>query len=149
MHPDIETALKVAWSFHGLPYLWGGDDPMAGFDCSGFVIEVLKSVGKLPRAGDWRARDLCGMFPEAESIQPAMLVFWQNRAGTVIHVELTISDKLAIGASGGGSATADPKAAIAANAYVKVRPFESRAGIHCFRDPFRKERERCLAQMSL
>jgi len=32
-------------------YLWGGDDPLAGFDCSGFVIEILKSVGILE---EWR-----------------------------------------------------------------------------------------------
>ena len=48
------VATKVAWHYLGTPYIWGGDD-FSGFDCSGFVIEILKSVGILPRDGDWTA----------------------------------------------------------------------------------------------
>ena len=40
-------AYKLAWKYIGKFYKWGGDDP-SGFDCSGFVIEILKSVGILP-----------------------------------------------------------------------------------------------------
>ena len=41
---DAELAVKYAMAFIGTPYVWGGDDPMGGFDCSGFCIEVLKGV---------------------------------------------------------------------------------------------------------
>ena len=47
-----------AWRYLGKPYIWGGDDPVGGFDCSGLVVELFKSVGKLPRQGDWTAHDL-------------------------------------------------------------------------------------------
>lgn len=36
----VETAL----SYHGIPYLWGGETP-AGFDCSGLVLYVFKQHG--------------------------------------------------------------------------------------------------------
>ena len=39
-----KIATEVAMGFRGLPYLWGGDDPVAAFDCSRMCIEVLKSV---------------------------------------------------------------------------------------------------------
>ena len=38
--------LQTALAYLGTPYVWGGDDP-SGFDCSGFVIECLKSAGLL------------------------------------------------------------------------------------------------------
>ena len=43
-----ELALKIAESLLWTPYKWGGDDP-SGLDCSGMMVEVLKSVGALPR----------------------------------------------------------------------------------------------------
>ena len=130
-------ALKVAWSFLGKPYIWGGDDPMRGFDCSGFVIEVLKSVGVLPRKGDWTAHDLWMKFGNGKLQRaiPGDLVFWQNRLGHVIHVELCVSDGLSIGAAGGGSAILTIRDAIEKNAFIKVRPYNSRPNIKGFGDP--------------
>ena len=131
----IEAASKVAWSFLGKPYLWGGDDPMAGFDCSGYCIEILKSVGALPRSGDWTAAGLYGRFPSTEIPHEGCLVFWA-KGNKIIHVEYCLDGFLAIGASGGGSDTTDEAAAINENAYIKIRPFRSRDGIYGFVNPF-------------
>ena len=46
--------MATALSYRGTPYVWGGDDP-SGFDCSGFVLECLKSVGLLPERADLTA----------------------------------------------------------------------------------------------
>ena len=135
-----KIAEKVAWSLHGLPYRWGGDDPMVGFDCSGFVIEILKSVGKLPRSGDWTAQDLWTRFREKRVEHPynGCLAFWHNENhGRVVHIEYCLNDKLTIGASGGGSRTADPVAAAKHNAYIKVRPIRF-TNLHGYADPFLK-----------
>lgn len=134
---DIELILKVAWGFLGRPYIWGGDDPMAGFDCSGFVIECLKSVGKLPRSGDWTAASLYTFFEIEEEPGSGCLVFWGDSLGNrIIHVELCIDKERSIGASGGGSKTLTVEDAIKQNAYIKVRPFKSRAHIWGFTNPF-------------
>ena len=130
-----EIALKVAWSFLGKPYFWSGDDPMAGFDCSGFVIECLKSAGRLPRTGDWTANGLYGKFKPVEIPYESCLVFWENNS-RIVHVELCIDDIYAIGFSSGGSDTLTVQDAINSNAYCKVRPFNSRAGLYGFVDPF-------------
>jgi cell wall-associated NlpC family hydrolase len=131
------TATKLAWHFVGTPYVWGGDDP-TGFDCSGLCIEILKSVGLLPRVGDWTAAGLYAKF-EPRSVlngDEGVLVFYQTRSGKIIHVEYCIDKELSIGASGGGSATLNPALAAEHNAYVKVRPFRSRDNISGFLDPF-------------
>ena len=130
-----EIALKVAWSYLGKPYLWGGDDPMAGFDCSGFAVEYCKSGGRLPRTGDWTANGLYGKFKAVVIPYEGCLVFWENN-GRIIHVEICLDDTFAIGFSGGGSDTLTVQDAIKANAYCKIRPFKSRAGIYGFVDPF-------------
>jgi murein DD-endopeptidase len=136
---EKEIMLKVAWAFLGRPYLWGGDDPMAGFDCSGYIIECLKSAGKLPRKGDWTAQGLWDRFAAYQTDQPqeGCLIFWANRSGKVVHVELCINNELAIGASGGGGKTMTGKDAIEQNAYIKVRPFRSRSGIKGYVDLFK------------
>lgn len=131
------AALKVAWSFLGTPYIWGGDDP-SGFDCSGFVIEVLKSVGILPRAGDWTAQGLYGAQFKGMDVPepvPGALVFWFEGAEAV-HVEMCLDANLAIGASGGGHATLSPADAWKQNAYIKIRPIASRQGVRRYVDPF-------------
>lgn len=135
-----KIAREIAFSFLGKPYLWGGDDPVAGFDCSGMCIEILKSVGILPRKGDWTAQGLWDRFKECEVCQPSLgcLVFWTNSKGTrVIHVEMALNSHLCIGASGGGSKTTSESNAIAQNAYIKVRPYGSRKHIKGYLDPFK------------
>jgi cell wall-associated NlpC family hydrolase len=132
-------ATNIAMKFIGLPYRWGGDNPMTGFDCSGFCIEILKSVGVLPRSGDWTAHGLWDRFrsQSVDSAAEGCLVFWWNSDRTrIIHVEYCINSELSIGASGGGSSTTSEQAAIAADAYIKVRPYESRSNLAGFRDPF-------------
>jgi cell wall-associated NlpC family hydrolase len=119
-----------------LPYQWGGDDPIAGFDCSGLVIEILKSVGRLPRQGDWTADGLYRRFNNFGCLQKGgALAFWKNDRGRMIHVEFCIDENLTIGASGGGSRVKSVNDAIEKNAYVKVRP-TNYLGLAGFVDPF-------------
>jgi cell wall-associated NlpC family hydrolase len=136
-----ELFLKIAWSYLGKPYVWGGDDPLQGFDCSGFVIECLKSVGVLPRKGDWTAHMLRDHFYHysGRDPKPGDLVFWQNNNGKIIHVEICLDTRLSIGASGGGSRTRTIEDAIKQNAFIKIRPFNTRKNIKGFADPFQLE----------
>ncbi len=135
----IQGAKEYAFLFVGLFYKWGGDDP-SGFDCSGLVIEILKSAGILPRQGDWTAHGLYQLFIglDVETPEAGCLAFWWNEDGTkIIHVEFCIDEYRTIGASGGGSKTTDLKKAIKHNAFIKVRPINSgRAGKVEFINPF-------------
>lgn len=141
-----ELALDVWRAQLGKPYRWGGDDPLAGFDCSGLVIEGLKAAGILPREGDWSAELLCNsVFKDYQRLNATQgfpagaLLFWlRGTPARVGHVEIVwavIGGKVfTIGASGGGSADVDVAHAVADNAYVKIRP--AVAGWYACLDPF-------------
>lgn len=134
---DLELALKVLWKAWGTPYRWGGDDPMAGFDCSGLMNEALYSCGLLPFGVDLTAQAHFQRWPVATTPEPGMLCFWGKSPMQIHHVEMMVSTKCSIGAGGGGSKTLTLGDAIASNAYVRVRPLKGReAGFMGFRDPF-------------
>jgi cell wall-associated NlpC family hydrolase len=135
-----DIADKIAFSFLGKPYVWGGDDPVNGFDCSGFCIEILKSIGALPRQGDWTAEGLWNRLIAKQVSEPygGCLVFWTGSTDKIIHVEYAINEELCIGASGGGSKTQSNQDAIDQNAYIKVRPWKTRKNVKGFIDPFKR-----------
>lgn len=132
----IPLATEVAKSAIWTPYAWGGDDPMAGFDCSGFVIEILKSVGILKRDYDNTADGLYRTFALVSTPKEGCLVFWRGSGQRIIHVEYCLDSVHSIGASGGGSKTKSIEEAVIQNAYIKIRPFRSRPKIAGFANPF-------------
>ena len=143
MPDDLKTqaaralALDYAAHYIGRPYRWGGDDPMLGFDCSGFVIEILQAVGLLPATFDTTADGLFRMFRRHEISAPAAgaLVFWFS-SKKAVHVEMMLDLFHTIGASGGGSATISLDAAAAHNAFIKIRPIGYRGANYKIVDPF-------------
>lgn len=134
----IALATDIAMRHLGTPYKWGGDDPMAGFDCSGFVIEILKSVGILPRKFDTTAQGLYDRFSDRKALtaKAGCLAFWQGSSSKIVHVEFCLDAVLSIGASGGGSRTQSESDAVEQNAYIKIRPMSTRAKLRGFVDPF-------------
>jgi cell wall-associated NlpC family hydrolase len=131
-----DFAVTIAWKMWGMPYIWGGDDPIDGYDCSGLAIEILKSVNLLPRKGDWTADGLYKMFNSkpVTIAKPGCLVLWGNPRKT--HIEFVIREGFTIGASGGGSRTMTREDAIRQNAYVKIRPIATRSTPSALVDPF-------------
>ena len=124
-----EWAIHIALTNLGHPYRWGGDDPVAGFDCSGLVIHCLQSVGVLPQAFDSTAAGLFAQFRAAGELRlppfpPGALVFYSHDPdpASIHHVEMILNCDLCVGAASGGSATLTEADAIAQNAFVKIRP---------------------------
>ena len=88
----------------GLLYMWGGDDPIYGYDCSGDIVEILQSVGKMKHGTDATADSLYQLYKPAIdeiSAEAGCLVFW-FKSGKATHVEMMVNDWQTIGASGGG-----------------------------------------------
>jgi len=133
----LETFLWVIEKYYGTWYTWGGDDPL-GFDCSGLVIEGLKSAGMIPRKSDYSADGLWNIFfrslpPAAQSPLVSVpkkgdLAFWFNSPYEANHVAVCINEDSYIGAEGGGRHVKTLEGAIKANAFIKVRPLSSRPG---------------------
>jgi len=134
-----KIALKYIWQFAGIPYLWGGDSPMEGFDCSGLAVEFLQAAGLMDPGEDATAHDLYLKYKYKKSdIGAGCLVFW-FKEGRAIHVEIMASATHTLGASGGGSKTKTIADAIKQNAYVKLRPINHRGDIYKITNPFLKE----------
>jgi len=140
---DRDLALRVAWHYLGTPYIWGGDDP-SGFDCSGYIIEILQSVGVLPRTGDWSAAGMYDMFRAGRrdifsDYTAGDLIFWRAReSDAIIHIEMLVDGTRSIGAQGGGSVVTSTVEAWRRNSYIKIRPFASRAFMAGVLNPFHK-----------
>lgn len=134
----LAVAVEVARSFHGTPYIWGGDDP-SGFDCSGLIVEILQSVNLLRHGTDFTADGIYKIFGDCKVPEPyqGCLACYHNKAKTRIgHIEFCINRELTIGASGGGSKTTTLGKAIKDNAFVKYRPIYRRLNV-VFVDPFK------------
>lgn len=130
--------IKTALSYLGTPYIWGGDDP-SGFDCSGFVIECLKSVGLMRELQDMTADSLMRKYDGQRVTSPrrGVLVFHLGSNRRAKHVTIALDRHFAIGASGGGALTTNIDSSWHANAFVKIRPIESDCTNLVFADPFR------------
>ena len=115
--------VRTALAYLGTPYVWGGDDP-SGFDCSGFVLECLKSAGLVGESEDYTADGLLRLFEGKVVDGPIKggLLFYLNSRGRATHVTICLDEYFQIGASGGGSTTKDASGAWRDNAFVKIRP---------------------------
>ena len=78
--------------FVGNPYVWGGNDPHTGADCSGFVKYVYSHVAgiTLPRTSREQARQ--GTPIKSSQMRPGDLIFYANGGGTVNHVAMYIGN---------------------------------------------------------
>ena len=133
-----EAFVGVAERQLGLPYIWGGDDPIKGWDCSGLVVECGLSVGLFPAGFDSTAAGVYALGARMGGIvgppgKRGDLMFFSraNDYRRIHHVGILIGNGLLIEAGGGRSNTTDSTVAAQQNAYVRIRPAASR-GFYTF-----------------
>jgi len=79
-------------NFRGTPYKWGGNDPMNGIDCSGFVKFLYGKIGlNLPRTAAQQA--LVGTpVTRLQDLQAGdRLYFWSAKRGMIGHTGIYLS----------------------------------------------------------
>ena len=118
--------IQTALSYLGTPYIWGGDDP-SGFDCSGFVVECLKSIGFIGENEDYTANRLFQKYKsnQIKSPRKGALIFRLNQdshAEHAEHVAICLDHQFKIEAIGGAEGTSSPVISWLNNAFVKIRP---------------------------
>src|SRR4030042_7099890 len=100
-HRDVAVDYALHWV--GTPYHWAGDD-FSGFDCSGFIIEILRAVGIIHESEDLSADGLLARFlSRPQRALPGALAFWLSPSGKARPVDMLLTPRLTTGASGGGS----------------------------------------------
>ena len=124
-----ERFLIHAMRFHGLPYIWGGDNPKVGLDCSGLVQHLLAYLSLDP-PGDQTADGLMrilgkdGKEVSAGDADLGDIVFYGS--GKATHVTLALGEGLMIEAGGGGSKTTSVEIARRQGAQTMVTPIARR-----------------------
>lgn len=96
-HPHGYTAratdvAMTAMSLIGTPYRYGGNSPLTGLDCSGFVKYVYKETmdTNLPRTAAEMSR--VGQPVSQEDLQPGDLVFYNTMRRSNSHVGIYLGD---------------------------------------------------------
>ena len=85
-------AVAVAWALAqvGTPYVWGGESPGVGFDCSGLVQAAYRVAGlALPRVAQDQFDDT-PLVPAGWPLLPGDLVFFGSGPAAVDHVGLFV-----------------------------------------------------------
>jgi cell wall-associated NlpC family hydrolase len=85
-------ALAVSWALSqiGTPYVWGGETPGVGFDCSGLVQAAYAVAGlALPRVAQDQYDATPKLAPGAV-LAPGDLVFFGGGPGSIDHVGLFV-----------------------------------------------------------
>ena len=87
----IKTVLQRAFALLGTPYRWGGTSPERGFDCSGLVGYVFRTIGiDLPRVSRAMANEGTAV-ADRSALAEGDLVFFGKR-GRVDHVGIYIGE---------------------------------------------------------
>jgi len=81
---EVESLLKVAKSFLGSPYKYGGTTN-TGFDCSGLVMVSFDKLGlKLPRNSSQQANE--GNEVKISDVRKGDLLFFNTSGNSISHV---------------------------------------------------------------
>ncbi len=121
--------IAVDWALAqvGTPYVWGGESPGVGFDCSGLVQAAYKVAGvALPRVAQAQYDATTHLAP-GDPLQSGDLVFFGGSTTDVTHVGIYV------GVQGGQAVMVD---APHTGAEVRVEPFPSRVGASWGTDTF-------------
>ncbi len=136
---DLELLKIYAISLIGTPYFYGGDDPISGFDCSGFVSELARASGIAP----WNFRDTAqgiytqwkGLYRTALTPQLGDFVFYGLGGNAIEHVAFCLDNGTIAEAGGGDASTVNCNDMIAKNAFVRMRPIGYRRNLFAILRP--------------
>ncbi|MDA8283766.1 MAG: NlpC/P60 family protein [Actinomycetota bacterium] len=97
--------IAVDWALAqvGTPYIWGGETPGVGFDCSGLVQAAYKAAGiNLPRVAQ-EQYDTTAKLGPGDPLQPGDLIFFGGGPTDVTHVGIYIGNRQMVDAPHAGA----------------------------------------------
>lgn len=132
--------VNYLFNFIGSRYQWGGEGGFnVGFDCSGLVLEGLRSIGK------WGINDTTsqGIYDTMSKLHGenvlalkdvGCLLFFGKDNKSITHIGVAINNYQYIEAGGGGSKSVDV-------GMVRIRPFTWRKDLVAVIDIFEEEKK--------
>lgn len=118
----LQKVVDLARSLLGVRYRWGGTSPQSGFDCSGFISYVARSMNvELPRTSF--EMFTAGKSVSREQLRPGDLVFFTTYARGASHAGIYLGNGQFIHANstGGRVRITDLDSAYYARRYLGAR----------------------------
>lgn len=101
-HATAAGILATAKRYVGTHYVFGGESPTSGFDCSGFVQYVFGRHGiKLPRTSREQASAGDPVRLDVTSLRPGDLLLFASTGTTVNHVAIYVGNNRILHSSAG------------------------------------------------
>ncbi len=95
---EVPSLLSTAKNYMGVPYVFGGDTPNEGFDCSGFLEYVFAKNGiGIPRTADEQYK--LGKWAKSSDLVPGDLVFFTTYEPGASHCGIYLGNNNFIHAS--------------------------------------------------
>lgn len=83
------NVLRTADSYVGVKYVWGGNTPRQGFDCSGFTTYVFDQYGiALPRTSREQVRAGTAVPPDFRALLPGDIMLFAEPGQAISHVAI-------------------------------------------------------------
>lgn len=87
--PAAARVLRTGDSYVGVDYVWGGNTPAQGFDCSGFTRYVFSKYHvSLPRTSREQARVGTAVAADFRDLRPGDLMFFAEPGEAISHVAI-------------------------------------------------------------
>ncbi len=87
--PEAASLLRTASDYVGTKYVWGGNTPRQGFDCSGFTKYIFaKYHVTLPRTSREQAHAGRAVPADFGSLRPGDLMMFAEPGGAISHVAI-------------------------------------------------------------
>lgn len=131
MEGMMRDLVEYARKFIGTPYLWGGKCHLEGFDCSGFIQEVLNRVGIDP-VGDQSSQAYFNFFSKNGTVsepKAGALVFYGKSTTSITHISFCTNEHIVVEAAGGDATTLNKARAAQQRAFVKERLLSRRKDV--------------------
>ena len=126
----MRLSTLIAMENLGVPYIWGGNEPMKGLDCSGLLQVILRKLGTIEDKIDRTAQGLFSFLITklALSCNPkeGCVLFFGDDTEHITHVALAVSDEWMIEAAHGGPAMILEQRAIDKGAKVEFNKILNR-----------------------
>ena len=124
-----ELVITYALSFIGTPYKWAGNNPLTGWDCSGFIQEVLKAHDLLD-GYDNSAQMIFEYMAKngsSSSMERGAILFFGKDINNITHVALSLGNNVMLECGGGDASTTSLERAKEQGAFVRIRTIASRS----------------------
>ena len=131
---QAQAMVRYLKGFQGDLYSWGKQATV--WDCSGLGVEGLRAVGVLEPLEDINSQGMANRFQKEVLPMIGRLALYGPSWDAVGHVMVCLDDTYCFGAAGGTSDVNTEEEAIAAEAFVKMRPIGYRKDLLGFVDPF-------------